>query len=207
MGISLIHFLAEFSCIFHLPQKFLTPQMLEVIHKPLKMYIEGIRHESNNEMLRADLRFVLALTNNRLFMKWIRTNGMNLFTLMNYNLDKSFVNLETVDLAVQVHYNLLIDLEYSIELVEDKASTTSIFSLDMAEERWMTNIVVLSYITTYGIDGHYSSFLYKLNSMLFKEIEEGVIDPSKINRIVTMMRKYCTNVFKGDNEVLAKQVA
>ncbi len=180
--------------------------MLEVIHKPLKMYIEGIRHENNNEMLRADLRFALALTNNRLFMKWIKTNGMSLFTLMNYNLDKSFVNLETVDLAVQIHHNLLIDLEYSRDLVDDKSTTTSIFSLDMAEERWMTNIVILSYITTSGIDGHYSSFLYKLNSLLFKEIEEGVIDPGKINNIVTMMRKYCMNVFKGDNEVLIKQV-
>ena len=135
-------------------------------------------------MLKADLKFVIALTNNKVFMRWIRTSGFNLFGLMNHNLDKSFTNIESIDLAVQVHHNLLIDVDYSKNFVLDKQTATSIFCLDMAEERWMVNVVVLSYITTAGMDSHYSSFLFKLNSMLFKEVEEPVLEHRKINRIV-----------------------
>ena len=158
--------------------------MLEVVHKPLRVYLEGVKHENNNEMLKADLKFVLALTNNRVFMRWIRTSGFNLFGLMNHNLEKSFTNLESIDLAVQVHHNLLIDVEYSRAFALEKQTAASIFSLDMAEDRWMANVVILSYITTAGMDSHFSSFLFKLNSMLFKEVEEPVLEHGKINRIV-----------------------
>ena len=87
--------------------------MIEAIAGPLKAYIESIKKETFNETLRSNLQFVIALTKNQSFMHWARMEMIDLFSLMERNIEKSFVTLDTVDLAVQVHNNLLLSVEYA----------------------------------------------------------------------------------------------
>jgi hypothetical protein len=93
--------------------------MIEAIRGPLKAYLESIKKETFNETLRANLQFVLMLTKNSSFMHWARSEMIDLFGLMERNIEKSFVTLETVDLAVQVHNNLLLNVEYAQSFLEN----------------------------------------------------------------------------------------
>lgn len=82
-----------------------------------------------------------------------------------------------------------------------------IFGLDLVEEKWRVNIVLLSYLKPRGLNQNYSTFLFKLNSSLYNELEEQNIDTGKINNLVMLLRKFCTNVFKSENEELIRQVS
>lgn len=81
-----------------------------------------------------------------------------------------------------------------------------IFGLDLVEDKWRVNIVILSYLRPRGLNQNYSTFLFKLNSALYNELEEQNIDPNKINTLVMLLRKFSTNVFKSENEELIRQV-
>ena len=93
--------------------------MIESISGPLKAYIESIKKETFNETLRSNLQFVLTLSKNSSFMHWARLENIDLFGLMERNIEKSFVTLETVDLAVQVHNNLLLNVEYAQSFLDN----------------------------------------------------------------------------------------
>lgn len=81
-----------------------------------------------------------------------------------------------------------------------------VFALDLADEKWMKNIIVLSYIKPRGLNLNYSAFLYKVNSAFYRELEEPKIDVAKINLFTQLLRRFCTNIFKNDNETLIRQV-
>ena len=188
----------------------MTPQMIETIAEPLISFLEGIKNEKQIETLKASLKFVLGLSNNSNFMVWAKSKLFNLWGVMEKNIDKSFVDMECIELAVQIHHNLLLSVDYARAFFEDSARTqqiaAQIFSLDLANDKWMRNIVVLSYLNPRGININYSSFLYKLNAALFSELEEARIDVSKVNSTVQLMRKFCTNIFKQENEGLIRQI-
>lgn len=80
------------------------------------------------------------------------------------------------------------------------------FGLDLVEDKWRVNVVILSYLKPRGYNQNYSTFLFKLNSALYNELEESRPDPNKINQFVSLLRKFSTNVFKSDNEELMRQV-
>lgn len=94
-------------------QSHLTGQMIEAIAGPLKAYLESIKKETFNETLRANLLFVLALTKNESFMHWAKLEMVDLFSVMERNIEKTFVTLDTVDVAVQIHNNLLLNVDYA----------------------------------------------------------------------------------------------
>lgn len=81
-----------------------------------------------------------------------------------------------------------------------------IFGLDLVEDKWRTNVVILSYLKPRGFNQSYSTFLFKLNSALYNELEEQTIDANKLNTLVVLLRKFSTNVFKSQNEELIRQV-
>ena len=87
--------------------------MIDSISGPLKAYLDSIKKETHNEALKANLQFVLSLTNNKSFMHWARTEMIDLFSIMERNIEKSFVTLDTVDIAVQIHNNLLLCTDYA----------------------------------------------------------------------------------------------
>lgn len=87
--------------------------MIDAISGPLKAYLESIKKETYNETLKANLQFVLSLTKNTSFMHWARMEMIDLFNLMERNIEKTFVTLDTVDVAVQIHNNLLLNFDYS----------------------------------------------------------------------------------------------
>ena len=190
--------------------QYVTPHMLEVISDPLKVYIDGIRGETHVESLKANLKFVLALTTNNHFMYWARQEMFDLFHLMEKNIERPFVDIETVEIAVKIHHNLLINLDYSRAFIEDpqrvERLANSIFALDLVPEKWMKNIVILSYLNPKGLNMNYSAFLYKLNSQLFAELEDKNRDIGKVNTIVEMMRKFSSNIFRQENESLIRQI-
>ena len=93
--------------------------MLDAISGPLKAYLESIKRESFNETLKANLQFVLTLTKNQSFMQWAKVEMIDLFNFMERNIEKSFVTLETVDLAVQIHNNLLLNVDYAQSFIEN----------------------------------------------------------------------------------------
>ena len=66
--------------------------------------------------------------------------------------------------------------------------------------------MILSYLRPRGLNQNYSTFLFKLNSALYNELEEQNIDTTKINTMVSLLRKFSTNVFKSENEELIRQV-
>lgn len=190
--------------------EYVTPHMLEVIADPLKVYIDGIRGEIHVESLKANLKFVLALTTNSHFMFWAKQEMFDLFNLMEKNIERPFVDLETVELAVKIHHNLLINLDYSRAFFDDpqrvERLANSVFALDLAPEKWMKNIVILSYLNPKGLNMNYSAFLYKLNSQLFAELEDKNRDLGKVNTIIEMMRKFSSNIFRQENESLIRQI-
>lgn len=91
----------------------MTGQMIESVSGPLKAYIESIKRETYNETLKSNLLFVLSLTKNSAFMHWARMEMIDLFNIMERNIEKSFVTLDTVDIAVQIHNNLLLCVDYA----------------------------------------------------------------------------------------------
>lgn len=97
----------------------MTSQMIDVISNPLKIYLESIKRENNAHTLKANLRFVLTLTNNKSFMHWAVRENFDLFCLMERNLERPFVTLECMELAAQVHHNLLIHQDYARTFLED----------------------------------------------------------------------------------------
>lgn len=70
----------------------------------------------------------------------------------------------------------------------------------------MKNIIVLSYLKPRGLNLNYSAFLYKVNSAFYRELEEPKVDVAKINLFAQLLRRFCTNIFKNDNETLIRQV-
>lgn len=74
------------------------------------------------------------------------------------------------------------------------------------EDRWRVNVVILSYLKPRGLNQNYSTFLFKLNSALYNELEEQSVDTLKINTLVMLLRKFSTNIFKSENEDLIRQV-
>lgn len=97
----------------------LTGQMIESIAGPLKAYIESIKKETYNETLKANLQFILSLTKNENFMHWAKLEMIDLFNLMERNIEKTFVTLDTVDVAVQIHNNLLLNVDYAKAFIEN----------------------------------------------------------------------------------------
>ena len=97
----------------------MTGQMIDEIAGPLKAYLISIRKETFNETLKANLHFVLSLTNNPSFMYWARMEMIDLFSLMERNLEKSFITLDTIDIAVQIHNNLLLNTDYALAFLND----------------------------------------------------------------------------------------
>lgn len=93
--------------------------MIDAVAGPLKAYINSIRKETFNETLKANLQFVLSLTNNSSFMYWARMEMIDLFSLMERNLEKSFITLDTIDVAIQIHNNLLLNAEYALTFLND----------------------------------------------------------------------------------------
>ena len=67
-------------------------------------------------------------------------------------------------------------------------------------------MVILSYLKPRGVNQNYSTYLFKINSALYNELEEQDIDAGKINQLVTLLRKFSTNIFKSQNEELIRQV-
>ena len=80
-----------------------------------------------------------------------------------------------------------------------------IFGLDIVEDKWRVNIVMMSYVKPRGYNQSYGTFLFKLNSALYNELDESRPDVNKINQFVSLLRKFSTNVFKSDNEELIRQ--
>lgn len=52
-------------------------------------------------------------------MQWAKVEMIDLFNFMERNIEKSFVTLETVDLAVQIHNNLLLNVDYAQSFIEN----------------------------------------------------------------------------------------
>ena len=85
----------------------------------MKAYLTNIKRETFNETLKANLHFVLSLTNNPSFMYWARMEMIDLFSLMERNLEQSFITLDTIDIAVQIHHNLLLNTDYALTFLTD----------------------------------------------------------------------------------------
>lgn len=97
----------------------MTGQMIDSIAGPLKAYLHSIKKETFNETLKANLQFVLALTNNPSFMHWAQAEMIDLFSMMERNLEKNFITLDTIDVAIQVHHNLLLSPDYAKAFLDD----------------------------------------------------------------------------------------
>lgn len=91
-------------------------------------------------------------------------------------------------------------------IIRSEKIANQVFGLDLVEEKWRVNVVILSYLKPRGFNQNYSTFLFKLNSALYNELEESKPDPSKLNNLITLLRKFSTNVFKSQNEELIRQV-
>lgn len=97
----------------------INAKMMEAIAEPLRVYLLGIKNETSATSLIINLRFVLALTNNQPFMKWAKVNAFDLFSIMEKNMDKHFINLECIEWGCKIQHNLLLDLNYSGTFLND----------------------------------------------------------------------------------------
>lgn len=194
----------------------MSDPMIEVVAEPLRLYLETVFREPNLESLLTDLKFILCLTNNEAFMKWATDTEFDLFSLIQGNLDSGFINLDCIELVVQIHHNLLLCLDYSREFIDDpdkypqftrlEILTNCLFSIDLVEEKWMRNVVILSYLKPRGMTLNMTNLLFRINASLFNELEQKIVDANKVNRLLELMRKFCSNVFKSENETLIRQV-
>ena len=70
----------------------------------------------------------------------------------------------------------------------------------------MRNVVILSYLKPRGMTLNMTNLLFRINASLFNELEQKIVDANKVNRLLELMRKFCSNVFKSENETLIRQV-
>lgn len=83
---------------------------------------------------------------------------------------------------------------------------TNIFALDLGGELWIKNVVILSYIQPKGINTNISGFLFRINSMLFNLLAMEKPNKSQINSLLSLLRRFCSNVFQSQNGSMISQV-
>jgi hypothetical protein len=191
--------------------KNLNEKFLENIDTALRNYLKGfVNKEVNIEMLRLNLRFVLDLTNNLHFMNWAKEKKIDLFKIMKYNKNTPYMAMDIVKMTAKIHHNLLINYHYASKFLYNASkiqqTVEHIMDMESAGVIWLKNIVLLSYIKPRGLSENISSFLVKITGLLYKELEKEQTDWETLNEILSMLRRFCSNAFKAENETLIRQV-
>ena len=90
----------------------LTEPLIEYLQDPLLYYIRSIATDNSLLILKGNLRFVLNLTSNFSFMTWAELQRLNLFSIMDNHIESTIIDLECIEIAVKIHYNLLLCESY-----------------------------------------------------------------------------------------------
>lgn len=192
----------------------------------MKGFING---EVNATMLEINLKFILELTNNDNFMQWVKNLKFDLFKIMKNNKQVSHITNDIMILANKIHHNLLKNYSYSAKFMfnNQKVDSTMGFVLDLETSgiTYLKNIVLLSYIKPRSLGPRITNFLMKCKTILIKEIEKVdfqdkelktsnneddskqiEIDWKSMTEIWELLRKFCTNIFKSENEDIIYQI-
>lgn len=180
-------------------------------------------------MLEINLKFILELTNNDNFMQWVKNLKFDLFKIMKNNKQVSHITNDIMILANKIHHNLLKNYSYSAKFMfnNQKVDSTMGFVLDLETSgiTYLKNIVLLSYIKPRSLGPGITNFLMKCKTILIKEIEKVdfqdkelktsnneddskqiEIDWKSMTEIWELLRKFCTNIFKSENEDIIYQI-